>query len=442
MSSYYNKGYNERSTHRFRARRQAARKISLLFLVLGILCVFISVVMFAFSYTGTPISRHTRLVMSLCYVGTGFGMLALRRVIEFFRDRGSSRRNPSNYQPRLRDVRPLPKPLPSNRNTAEGSALARNKSGAVLVLVLILLALIVGLVLETQISARASLRRQQLNLLQTRLQQAAADAVWGALRKLANDEDLSVDHTNEVWAAPEEILDPSGVSTRVVVADQDRCFNLNNLAINLPPANSRTAANIVMEIMTLCGDFAPMARVDSLKDWIDSDDEGFAEKARYREKTPPYETANRPLFALSELLWVNGFDRAFFARHERHSALDVFSADIVDCLAVLPGRQNSMTPVNVNTASKEVLLGVLGVTQDDLVRLITARRNERPIRSLDQFFAETGRPAPVELRPYLDVKSRFFAIDAQAYAEGHTEHLKVVAQRGSGGNVDVLQWVF
>ena len=442
LSSYYNKGYNKRSTHRFRARRQAARKISLLFLVLGNLCVFISVVMFAFSYTGTPISRHTRLVMSFCYIGAGFGMLALRRVIEFFRDHGPSRHNPSNYRPRWRDGRPLSKPLPPNKKTVTGSAFARNQSGAVLVMVLILLALIAGLVVETQISARVSLRRRQMNLLQTRLRQAAADAAWGALRKLANDEDLSVDHTNEVWAAPEEILDPSGVSTRVMIADQDRCFNLNNLAINLPTANSRTAANIVMDIMTLCGDFAPMARVDSLKDWIDPDDEGFAEKARYREKTPPYETANRPLFALSELLWVNGFNRAFFARHERHSALDVFSADIVDCLTVLPGRQNSMTPVNVNTASKEVLLGVLGVTQDGLVRLITARRNEQPIRSLDQFFAETGRPMPVELQPYLDVKSRFFTIDAQANAEGHTEHLQVLARRGAGGQVDVLQWVF
>ena len=334
MSSFDGKGHNERSVHHFHVRRQAARKISLLLLVLGILCVFISVIMFALSYAGTSISRHTQLVMSLCYLGAGFGMLALRRVVEFFRDRGLFRRNPSNDQSQLRDAQPLSKSLPPNRKTAEGSALARNRSGAVLVMVLILLTLIAGLVVETQISARASLRRRQVNLLQTRLQQAAADAVWGALRKLADDEDLSVDHTNEVWAALEEIRDPSGVSTRVKVADQDRYFNLNNLAINPPPASARPAADIVMDILALCDDFAPVDRVDSLKDWIDSDDEGFMETARYREKTPPYKTANRPLYALSELLWVNGFTRAFFARHERRNALDVMGADIVDCLAV------------------------------------------------------------------------------------------------------------
>jgi type II secretory pathway component PulK len=321
-------------------------------------------------------------------------------------------------------------------------AIAPNTSGAVLVMVLILLALIAGLVVETQISARASLSRQQLNLLQTRLQQAAADSAWGALWKLANDEDLTVDHTNEVWAAPEEARDPSGISTSTRVADQDRCFDLNNLAIHPPPPHARPAADIVMDIMTLCGDFAPVHRVDSLKDWIDSDDEGFAEKALYREKKPPYETANRPLYALSELLWVSGFNRAYFARHERHTDLDAFSAEIVDCLTVLPGRHASITPININTASKEVLLGVFGVTKDGLIQQIMARRNERPIRSMDQFFAETGQPVPLELRPYLDVKSRFFAIDAQAQAEGQTKHLKVLARRDSGGHVDVLQWVF
>lgn len=443
MKPYYDKEYNERSAHRFRARRQAARKFSLLFLVLGILCVVISVIMFAFSYAGTAATRHTRLVISLCYVGAGFGMLGLRGVIEFFRNRTSSRRNQPNYQPRLAEILPPPKePLSLNGRPAEVSAPARNKGGAVLVMVLILLALIAGLVVETQIAARASLRRQQVNLLQTRLRQATADAAWCALRKLANDEDLSIDHTNEAWAATEEARDPSGVSTRVKIADQDRYFDLNNLAINPPPAGARPAGDIAMDIMTLCGDFAPVDRVDSLMDWMDSDDEGFAEKARYREKTPPYETANRPLYALSELLWVSGFTRAYFARHERRSAHDVFNADVVDCLAVLPGRHDSMTPVNVNTAGREVLLGVLGVAQDGLVQLIAAWRNQRPIRSIDQFFAETGRPVPVELRPYLDVKSRFFTIDAQAYAEGHNEHLQVLARRGSGGDVDVLQWVF
>lgn len=443
MSPYYDKGYSKRKAHSVHGRHRVGNKISLLSLVIGILCVLISSFLFSFSFFGTADARHTRLIMSLCYVGAGFGMLGVRWVIKFFQNRKSSKRHQSNYQPSLNSTRPPPKqPLPLNRRPDTVSELAQNGDGAALVLVLILLALIVGLVVETQISARISLRRQQTALLQTRLQQAAADAVWCALRKLANDEDLAVDHTNEVWAATEETLDPSGVSTRLKITDQDRYFDLNNLAINPPPTDVRPAGDIAMDIMTLCGDFTPVDRVDSLTDWVDPNDDGFAEKARYREKAPPYETANRPLYALSELLWVNGFNRAYFVRHERSRALEAFNADIVDCLAVLPGQHNSATPVNVNTAGREVLLGVLGVTEESLVQVIKTWRNERPIRSIEQFFAETGRSVPKELLPYLDVKSRFFAVDAQAYAEGHTEHLQVLAQRGSEGNIDVLQWVF
>ena len=381
--------------------------------------------------------------MSLCYVGAGIGMIAVRWIVDFFRNRGPSKRNRPNYQPRLGSVTPPPRQSPSLNGRIESAPeFAPDKGGAVLVLVLILLALVAGLVVETQVSARSSLRRQQVNLLQTRLQQAASDAAWSALRKLANDEDLAVDHTNETWAATEEVRDPSGVSTRVKITDQERYFDLNNLAINPPAADARPAGDIAMDIMTLCGDFAPVDRVDSLTDWVDPNDDGFAEKARYREQVPPYEAANRPLYTLSELLWVNGFNRAYFARHERNSALDTFNADIVDCLAALPGPHHSASPVNVNTAGREVLMGVFGVTQEGLVQLIKAQRSQRPIRAIDEFFAQTGRPVPGELRPYLAVNSRFFAIDAQAYAEGHTEHLLVLARRGSEGNVDVLQWVF
>jgi type II secretory pathway component PulK len=101
-----------------------------------------------------------------------------------------------------------------------------------------------------------------------------------------------------------------------------------------------------------------------------------------------------------------------------------------------------VAPVNVNTASREVLMGVLGIAQESLVQLIRAQRNESPIRSIDQFYAQIGKTVPDELRPYLGVRSRCFAVDAQAYAEGRTERLRVLAQRDSKGNVDVVQWVF
>ncbi len=444
MNQYYEKEYSERRAHRYHARHRATKKLSLLLLLLGILCIVISLFMFGLSFVGSSATRHTRLVLSLCYVGAGIAMIGARWVVEYFRNRGAPKRGRSNYQPRLSSaiVPPPRQTLPLNGKTGADLELSGDKGGAALVLVLILLSLIVGLVVETQISARVALRSEQAGLLQTRLRQAASDAAWSALRRIADDEDLAVDHTNEIWAAKEEAVDPSGISTLVKVSDQNRYFDFNNLAVETPAANARPAADVAMDIMTLCGDFAPVDRIDALADWVDSNEDGFAEKARYREKTPPYEAANRPLYAMSELTWVDGFSRAYFARHERRTALEVFSADFVDCLTVLPGPHNSLTPVNVNTAGKEVLQGLLGIAEEGLVQLIKLERDAQPIRSIDALFARTGRPVPEELRPYLDVKSRYFLVESQAYAEGQSQRLQVLAHRGSEGNVDVLHWVF
>ena len=415
------------------------KKISLLSLLLGILCILISLFMFGFSFVGLPATRHTRLVMSLCYVGVGFSLLLFRVIIEWFSNRPTLRRHRTHHSSHGNAQLPPKNPLPT-RKSGMVPALARNEEGAALVLVLILLSLIAGLVVETQISARIALRREQTALLQTRLQQAASDAAWGALRRLADDEDLTVDHTNEAWAATEETTDPSGISTRVTVTDQNRYFDLNNLALQ-STNHLRPAADVAMDLMTLCGDFAPVDRVEALTDWIDSNDDGFAEKAFYKEKAPPYEAANRPMYTWSELLWVNGFSRAYFDRHERSSALEPFNADLVDCLTVLPGAHNSATPINVNTAGREVLLGILGMTQEGLVQYIKTYRGTQPIHSIDRFFTQAIHPISKELQPYLDVKSHFFSVDAQAYAEGHREHIVALVQRDSKGNVDVLQWV-
>ena len=441
MSSNYSSEYKDRGAHRFHARHRAVKKLSTLSLVLGILCLLISGITLCVSFFGTAVMRHKFLVMTLCYLGVGLVLLAVRWGLEIFRNRVPSKHGRTHYHPRLdSDSIPPRQALPLNGKSA--AVPAGEKDGAALVLVLILLALIAGLVTETQIAARISLRHQQTRLLQARLQNAAADAAWHALRKLADDEDLAVDHTNEAWSATEEVTDPAGIATRVKVTDRDGRFDLNNLAIQPPPSGARPAGDIAMDIMTLCGDFAPADRIAPLADWVDSNDEGFAEKSRYMQQEPPYGAANRPLYALSEILWVQGFDRAYFDRHERHSPVEMFNADVVDCLDALPGLQASATPINVNTANKEVLLGVLGMAQESMVQLIRTQRSESPIRSVDRLYGQIGQTVPEPLRPYLGTRSRFFAVDAQAHAEGRTERLRVLAQRDSSGNVEVLQWVF
>jgi general secretion pathway protein K len=82
---------------------------------------------------------------------------------------------------------------------------------------------------------------------------------------------------------------------------------------------------------------------DALTDWLDADidttgTEG-AEDSYYVGLEPPYRAANGPMTSLSELRMVRGFDKI-----ERFD-------ELLTHLTALPVR----TPINVNTASREVL---------------------------------------------------------------------------------------
>ena len=98
----------------------------------------------------------------------------------------------------------------------------------------------------------------------------------------------------------------------------------------------------LLEILAL-----PDALAASLADWLDADGEpqpqDGAESGYYQGLQPPYLAANRPLGDVAELALVRGFDEAARTR------LRAF-------VTALP----RFTPVNVNTASPEVLAAVVG----------------------------------------------------------------------------------
>ena len=442
MNQFYENGYSSKHEHRSHSNRRLFKKVSQVALVLGLLCVALSVIIFASSFLTRPGTQRKMRVLSLTYVGAGLGLIIVRLIGETIREKASNRRGreksrngTSYYYPR-NHVGGGPEPR------APGPA-PGPRDGMALILVLILLALIAGLVLEIQINARTTLRREQRALLDVRLQQAAADAARAALQRLADDEDLLTDYTNEPWASTEDVTDPSGIATRVVTMDENRFFDLNNLALPASTSGARPASEIVMDLFTLCGDLAPVDRVGALTDWVDGDDEGLAESRYYRELAPPYRPANRLLLSWNELPWVRGFTREYFARHTRSGLDEVFNADLVDCATIVPvERSLQPTTVNVNTAGKNALLGVLGMSREDLARAVLALRAEQPIRNLESLFA-VADPALVQaVRPYLDVKSSVFSVNAQAYSEGQSARLRVLARRNPQGNVEVLQWVF
>ncbi len=313
--------------------------------------------------------------------------------------------------------------------------------GAILLLTLVVLALIAALLVQVRIAASLAARHAEASLLRDRLSHAAAVAARDAMRRLALP-DGAIPGTNDLLKSSWEISDPTGISSAVRVTDENRFFDLNNLAVAATgnPA-ARSAVDMVMDLMTLCGDFTSVARAEALLDWIDEDDEGLYESNLYARREPPYPALNRVLYGMQELLSVEGFDRELFNRQAYGGRTDLFRAQLTDCVTILPRPRSAPVPVNVNTASRPVLLAVLGLEEDKAVDGILAMRSARPLPTPDKALVLVGPALRESLRPYLDVQSHFYRIEVHSFADGQSVDLRVLVYRSPEGRVETIQWV-
>ncbi|NOX80364.1 MAG: type II secretion system minor pseudopilin GspK [Deltaproteobacteria bacterium] len=110
--------------------------------------------------------------------------------------------------------------------------------------------------------------------------------------------------------------------------------------------------------------------VDSIKDWIDKDDEvrdHGAESAYYQGLDPPYSARNGPIEYPEELLLVRGMTRKLFYGDKEHAGL-------VEYLTIA-GRDGK---ININTAPLGILQALApGITKETAGRLIDFRRQKR-----------------------------------------------------------------
>jgi len=314
------------------------------------------------------------------------------------------------------------------------------KSGMVLLLTVILLGLVSALVMESQLEAGVSVRHAEAAATGARLRLAAMDAVFEACRRLADDEMLEADYLDEPWAKTREITTPDGIALRVDIEDENRRFDMNNIYTESVPSGARSPLDILMDAMTICGDFTPVGRVSALEDWVDPDDAGGRETAFYKEKDPPYTAANRWLASWDEVLLVDGFSRDYL-EHRANLAGSDFRGRLLDLVTLVPGRRTAPRTVNVNTASRDVLRAVSGLGNDEWVNYVMFMRAEGPIVSLDALIqagmAERIRP----ILPYLGTASDTFSVMSRAFADGVGKTVTAEVQRNAQGNVKIIRWI-
>jgi len=313
------------------------------------------------------------------------------------------------------------------------------RSGMALILTLAAIVLAGGLALFLQARAVELARQERVALQQEQLRLAAAEAAREMLLILASDEDLQVDHLGEEWASPRESTREDGLSTWARVEDAGRFFNWNNLSVS--NRATRSASDILLDLMTFCGDLSPVVRVEALEDFVDADDDGSYESAFYQHEETPFNPPNRVLWAPAELLWVHDFSVDLFRPRPKADLDDLFGGDLSASTALVPAPLEAPIPINVNTASRDVLMAVTGLQQETAVRTLLALRQIQPFESLSVMFMASPELAAA-LEGTVGTASTFFRVRARAsMGDLHSSVMAWVEREKDSGDVRILQWI-
>ncbi|MCX7010461.1 MAG: type II secretion system protein GspK, partial [Kiritimatiellaeota bacterium] len=188
--------------------------------------------------------------------------------------------------------------------------------------------------------------------------------------------------------------------------------------------------------------YSPVDRLAALGDWVDDDANGLWETPFYRQQSPPYESANRPLFTWGELLHIHGFNRDFFRPHESETVFTRTATNLLDSFTIVPIPRDRPVRVNVNTASREVLLAIAGVDQASAVQQLLALRESGPLRSLQPIRRAVPPAMQDAVERFLDVRSLYFRVEAVAMQDGQSERIFALARRNENGALAIVQWIF
>ena len=237
-----------------------------------------------------------------------------------------------------------------------------------------------------------------------------------AAEMLAVDASASVsDHRGENWAQGINDIVPGQATLRCSMEDMQGRFNVNNLVTFQGTAD-----------MIAVGQFQRLLRILELDetlaykalDWMDADNLpqplAGAEDEAYARLDPPYQTSNRPLEDVSELLAVEGFSAAAWGVLAPH-------------ITALPVR-GQPTPINLNTATEPVLLSLSDDLDPVRVQFWLEWQKNGGISDL----SEAQRALPSNMASRVALASNWFQLRLAVNVDGARFFLTSLLDRGSG----------
>ncbi|GAM08760.1 type II secretion system protein K [Geobacter sp. OR-1] len=307
----------------------------------------------------------------------------------------------------------------------------RGEKGFALVITLLVTALLVALTAEftAEIFMDTSSRHsfvagQQASLL-------AESGITGGVTllqlTLRNQQYSSL---SDPWATPQKLSDERG-ELRLVIEDESGKVNINYVAPPNGELEGRFMAGVAERLIRSLKIDGSGDLIDSLADWIDLNDyphPGGAESPYYGALPTPYAVKNRPLDTVEELALVKGF------AGKPLEALRPY-------ITVYPENPSApAAPININTASKEVIAALSEQITADLAGRVLEYRSSTPFKNPADLAKVSGFEAiATGLLTNISVKGYVYRIRSEGRVQDVSRTIEAVV-RLVGVTPQFLYW--
>ncbi len=288
-----------------------------------------------------------------------------------------------------------------------------SQKGVALLTILLLVVSITVVAGSMLASQRVMLRQFVLTKNQDQLREYAIAGEIFASQIIQEDAKITqTDSLQDIWAKP---LPPYPVRQGVVevsIQDNAKFFNINNLYYN---GKVDEQALTYFKRLLISQDIEPEI-ANAILDWQDPDSESIAEGGAEADfyqsanQTTPMPIANQPFLTIDELAYVRGMD------NEKLAKLRPFVTAVPFFL-----------PMNINTASPELLMALADGKAMDLANWATARHTSMAIESVEAFwklpqFSQVPSNEQQAVNHLLDVQSLSFRVLITTKVDNRTHY--------------------
>ncbi|HNY50773.1 MAG TPA: type II secretion system minor pseudopilin GspK [Smithella sp.] len=313
-----------------------------------------------------------------------------------------------------------------------------NNKGVALVTVILIVAILVALVIELNRSSRADIY-DAVNLSDgIKLTYIAKSGFYAASVLIANSNiDFSTLRDDWAKAATLSLQSASFFSDgyfTAVIEDETGKIPVNKLTNGdeYNPDIRDMLTRLLRQPEFGLDDRKVDEIVDSIKDWIDADDQmsaNGAENSYYTSLETPYEAKNAPIDCIEELLMVRGVTAELFYGTKEKAGLAGFITADSDGL------------VNINTAPKMVLRALAEeIDSDRADRMDEYRKQAGNDLSVVTWYKRVPGMESLELKQELiTVKSNYFKIISSGKMKNMSRSISGVVLK-NGPQVQTIRW--